>query len=535
MLNRLTINNYALINSLDIDFPDGLIIITGETGAGKSILLGALSLLLGGKADSSVFLDDSKNCIVEAEFDDGMILRRVISPNGRSRSFINDEPVAFSQLTSLSHQLIDIHAQHQHLLLSDADFQLSVLDYFAGNKELVEEYKCSYNDFKTTSSKITELENSFQKSLSEAEYLQFQYEQLSKANLVDGELEEIEAEHQYLSNSEFIKNSVLSTVALLNPDGFSLLQSLKDGANIISKVKQYIPQLEELHRRIDSAKIELSDIEAELSSLGEKIEFSQDRLQFISDRISLIYTLFKKHNCNSVSELITIRDNFSSSLQRNDSLQEEIATLRIHLEDAKGKMEMAANKLSLSRENAAPSLSSELQHSIRELEMPMAQFKIDISKKESLSDLGQDSINFLFSANGGEKLGDLSKVASGGELSRVMLSLKALIAHFTSLPTMIFDEIDTGVSGRIADKMGNMIGDMGKNMQIFAITHLPQIASKKGAHYLVYKEMDNGSVETKIKLLTYEERVMELARMLSGSSLSKEAIENAKVLLKANN
>lgn len=535
MLKRLTIQNYALISSLDISFPDGLVIITGETGAGKSILLGAISLLLGNKADSSVFNDPDKNCVVEAEFGDDTILRRVVSPSGRSRSFLNDEPLSLTQLSEISNKIIDIHEQHQHLLLTDPDFQLLVLDYFAGNGELLKEYVSVFDAHKGKEEELKALDKMIEQSSADADYRQFQFKQLDEARLKDGEMEELEAEQKMLSNAEEIKSSLFEATSLLNPYDTSLTQNLKEAGNILAKCSKYIDSAAELANRMSACRIELSDIEQEISKTAEDIVVSPQRLQEVDDRLSLLYSLLKKHHCTAIAELIQIKESLDNTLYEQGALQQRRVQLQTEADELDKKRKKLSSELSARRSKASAPLAAKLQESICSLEMPHAVFKVDLLPKEKLTPTGADDIAFMFSANGSAKLGNISKVASGGELSRVMLCLKALMAEYTSLPTMIFDEIDTGVSGRIADRMGDMIGSMGKNMQIFAITHLPQIASKKGAHYLVYKEFDKEKgAQTKIRLLSYEERVQELARMLSGSSLSDAAVENAKVLLKEN-
>ncbi len=535
MLRKLIIQNYALIEHLDISFPDGLVIITGETGAGKSILLGAITLLLGTKSDTSVFMDSSKNCVVEAEFDDDCILRRVISPNGRSRSFMNDEPVSLTELSAISKKIIDIHAQNEHLLLSDPDYQLSVLDYYAGTGELLLEYRKIFERHKDVSEKINKLESEIAAEATEADYNEFQFKQLLDAKLVVGELEELEQEQKRLANAEEIKTILNSVSGLLTPYDISLVQNLKEASALVSKGSKYMGVLDGISERLSACKIELEDIELEINKISEDISISPEKLQIVEERLSLIYSLFKKHSCSSVEDLIEVREALDSSLLNSGSKEERLNSLRIEEKELDKKRRELAADLSAKRGAAAPALSNSLQISIRELEMPYAEFRVELLKGERLTSSGEDRLRFLFSANGSGKLGEISKVASGGELSRVMLSLKALMAKYTQLPTMVFDEIDTGVSGRIADKMGSLIWEMSRNMQIFAITHLPQIASKPGAHYLVYKEMDSLlNAKTKIKLLSEEERVVELARMLSGSSLSDAAIENAKVLLKEN-
>lgn len=542
MLTRLSISNYALISSLDITFPDGLIIITGETGAGKSILLGALSLLLGKRADTSVFSDTGRNCVVEAEFHDGRsgeeyILRRVITPAGRSRSFLNDEPVTLADLTAISSRIIDIHEQHQHLLLTDPDFRLGVIDHFAGTSSLLEEYRKIYDRCGALEKETVALEKAIAEAERDAEYRQFQLARLQDARLVSGEMEAMEAEQKALAHAEDIRGGLEAAYAALNPRDLSVAQQLKDAAARLVRYAQYDPGLQSLADRLESCKIEVSDIEREIESISSGITVSPERLQEVEDRMSLIYSLERKYGCDGVDALIGLRDSLSASLIGAGEQQERLESLKNELAVMDGQRRRLAGQLSRKRQDACGALSAELQADIRSLEMPHAVFQAALSQKEELTATGGDRLDFLFSANGSAALRDISKVASGGELSRVMLSLKGLLARYTSLPTMIFDEIDTGVSGRIADKMGNMIGRMGERMQIFAITHLPQIASKKGTHYLVYKEFgQDGSARTDIRRLDGEERVMEVARMLSGSELTGAAVENARELLaKADN
>lgn len=534
MLRKLTIQNYALIDSLDITFPEGLVIITGETGAGKSILLGAISLLLGHKADASVFHNPDKNCVVEGEFDDDMILRRVITPAGRSRSFMNDEPVSLSELSKIANQIIDIHGQHQHLLLNDTDFQLSVLDYYAGSMDLLSEYSAVYQEHKVAVSELSKVEEELGAIAADAEYKAFQLKQLEEARLVEGELEELETEQAKLANAEDIKLNIEGALSLLSPYGTPLTQNLKEVSNTLAKLSQYIPSMGELGSRVASARIELEDIEQDIERLGEGVTLSPERLQEVDERLSMLYTLMKKHHCGSISELIAIRDGLSGAISGADELAEHQAELRQRIGELDAKRYQLADALSARRVEAAPKLAECIEHSIRSLEMPRAIFKVEIAQGQRLSPKGGDSLRYLFGANGESRLADISKVASGGELSRVMLALKSVMAKLTKLPTMIFDEIDTGVSGKIADKMGSMIGEMGENMQIFSITHLPQIASKKGAHYLVYKEFEGERAKTNIKRLSQQERIEELARMLSGADVTEAAVENAKELLKNN-
>ncbi len=519
-----------------MDFPDGLIIITGETGAGKSILLGAISLLLGKRADQSVFSDSSRNCVVEAEFTDAageeLILRRVITPAGRSRSFLNDEPVTLADLSEISSKIIDIHEQHNHLLLTDADFRLSVVDHFAGNGELLAEYNKVYKECVQISGAVAELKRRIAEADKDAEYREFQLTKLSEAALVSGELEELEEEQRTLAHAEEIKGGVAAAYGMLNSDEGSVAVRMKEAAARLSKYASFDSRLEELAARLESCRIEVADIESELESVGEAVVVSPQRLETVEERMSLLYGLLRKYDKKDVDGLIAYRDELAAQADSAEGLQEELAVAERALAEAEERRAGLASQLTARRSGAVDGLSAALQESIRSLEMPHAVFSACVRERGSFGETGADVMDFMFSANGEATLRDISKVASGGELSRVMLALKGLLARYTSLPTMIFDEIDTGVSGRVADKMGQMIGEMGANMQIFAITHLPQIASKGGAHYQVVKSFDaEGHPVTGIKRLEGEDRVMEIARMLSGSELTDAAIENAKSLL----
>ncbi len=536
MLTRLSISNYALISSLDIEFPDGLIIITGETGAGKSILLGAISLLLGKRADSSVFSDKERNCVVEAEFTDAqgkeIILRRVITPAGRSRSFLNDEPVTLAELTEMSSEIIDIHAQHNHLLLTDADFRLSVVDHFAGNRELLAEYSSVYKECERLYRITAELRRKIAEADKDAEYREFQLSKLNEAALVSGELEELEDEQKTLAHAEEIKSSLAAAYGMLNSEETSVAMMIKEASSRVAKFAAFDARLEDLTARLDSCRIEMADIESELESVGEGITVSPQRLEAVEERMSLLYGLLRKYNCDNVDALIALREELAAQAYSAESLQEELFEAEKDMASAEVERTRLADELTARRQAVVDEMSTSLQEAIRSLEMPYAIFKACVHKRGDFGETGADIMDFMFSANGETTLRDISKVASGGELSRVMLALKGLLARYTSLPTMIFDEIDTGVSGRAADKMGQMIGTMGENMQIFAITHLPQIASKKGTHYQVYKTFDKDDRPmTGIRQLEGEERLKEVARMLSGSELTAAAIENAKSLL----
>jgi DNA repair protein RecN (Recombination protein N) len=536
MLTRLTIQNYALIENLDIEFPSGLVIITGETGAGKSIMLGALSLLLGAKADVSALKDSSRNCVVEGEFEvDGelLVLRRVISPAGRTRNFINDEPASLAALTGISSTIVDIHAQHQHLLLTDESYQMKVLDYYAGTGSLLEDYSRVHNELLQLENQLKELRMQIAKREGEMEYRSFQLEKLMEAQLREGELEELESEQKQLANSEQIRESISGAVNCMQPVGGTIVQNLKDAVHLLQKCSNFVPELEELCNRLESCRIECKDIEDELEMLAERIVVSPQRLEQVEERLSLLYSLMRKHGVSTLEDLLEVQKGLQDDMAGADEDVAKAEGMEQQIKVLSAQREELAQLLSVKRKEKTGELAAELQASIRDLQMPYAVLKVELSDTGKYTAKGTDSVAFMFSANGEKKLNPLQKAASGGELSRIMLCLKSLMARFTGMPTMIFDEIDTGVSGSIADKMGALIGKMGERMQIFAITHLPQIASKKGTHLLVYKEFDaQNNATTRIRVLSPEERVNEVARMLSGASLTEAALENARVLLK---
>lgn len=539
MLKRLTINNYALIEALDINFPDGLIIITGETGAGKSILLGAISLLLGAKADTSIFNDISRNCVVEGEFktdnsdssESEFIIRRVISPNGRSRSFINDEPVTNATLSEISSKLIDIHGQHQHLLIAESGTQIKILDYFSKCTNLVKEYREINSNLKATKEKLAKVENEIAKANAEEDYKRFQLDKIKELNIKEGELAELENIQKQLANAEEIKEALNRAINLMQPMGISIVQSLKEIVQILSKYSGIVNQIEGLPERVESCRIECKDIEEEIEKILDNIIVSPERLIQIENRIGDIYSIMRKYNCSNEAELINLRGRIEIELRETEDKTEYLDILKKQLNNLEKERENKAEEISIQRKANVKKLEQTLEKRIRELEMPHAIFQAKLYNDNSYNENGKDLLKFMFSANGNEKVNELTKVASGGELSRITLCIKAMMAEYIGMPSMIFDEIDTGVSGKIADKMGNLIGELGEHMQIFAITHLPQIASKKGTHFMVYKEFTNGNAITKIKELKDKERVLEVARLLSGEKLSEAAIENAKYLL----
>ena len=548
MLSGLHVSNYILIDSLDIQFPEGLIIITGETGAGKSILLGALSLVLGAKADAGVVGPHAENCVVEASFatekdealcrilrendlpfEDGeLVLRRVVSRSGRSRCFAADEPVSVAVLQELSTRLVDIHSQHQTLQLSDARFRLDALDLQAGNKELRSRCADAWARLQSSRKALETLQNQRSTLLREKEYNAAQFEQLNQAHLQDGELEELEAEQKQLAHAEEIKETLCSAEALFNPEeemGLPLSQRLREAEKLLEKAGRYVPSLSPLVQRIQSTRLELDDIEAEIDAANGSTEVSPERLAWVEDRLGTLYGLLKKHGVSTLPELIALRDRLDSLLQEADNLDQREQELEKAVAQAQEAYDQSAEALHRKRMDAAGPFAEALQQQLRELELDHAVFQVSVEAATPDAQ-GKDSVIFLFSASG-QRPADVAKAASGGELSRIMLSLKAQMARHTQMPTLVFDEIDTGVSGSAADKMGSLVCRMGAHMQVFAITHLPQVAAKGQAHYLVSKSND----VTSIRLLDREGRVREIARMLSGSTITEAAVANAKSLL----
>lgn len=548
MLSGLHVSNYILIDSLDITFPEGLIIITGETGAGKSILLGALSLVLGAKADASIVGPHADNCVVEASFeigtdealeqilrendipyDDGMlVLRRVVAQSGRSRCFAGDEPVSVAVLQELSTRLVDIHSQHQTLQLSDERFRLEALDLKAGNKELRARCANAWSQLQNARRALETLRSERDTLLRERDYNAAQFEQLSRAGLRDGELEELETEQHQLAHAEEIKETLCATEALFGGEdqsGPSLSQRLREAEKLLDKAGRFVPSLSPLVERIESTRVELDDIEAEIESANSQTDVSPERLTWVEDRLGELYGLLKKHGAASLQELIARRDSLESLLQEADNLDEREQELEKAAHDAEIAYNALAGELHRKRQEAAGPFADELQRQLRELELDHAVFQVSL-KSAAAGPSGGDRVDFFFSASG-QRLSDVAKSASGGELSRIMLSLKALMARHTQMPTLVFDEIDTGVSGSAADKMGSLVCRMGSHMQVFAITHLPQVAAKGQAHYLVSKKED----VTSIRQLDREGRVREIARMLSGATVTEAAIANAKSLL----
>ena len=544
MLSRLQVRNYVLIDSLEIDFPEGLVIITGQTGAGKSILLGALSLITGAKADASMVSEDADNCVVEAEFvsvdatiksileeneveweDGNLIVRRVVNRSGRSRAFVNDSPVPVTLLQEIASHLIDIHSQHQTLQLSDRRFQLDILDLYADDGQLLQDCSASWHELMSLKTELAGLETRIARISMDKEYNEAQFNRLDSASLREGELAELEEEQKQLANAEEIKTCLYGVETLLED------VSLKDAARMLSKIAGYLPSASSLSERIDSCRLELDDILAETVDANSRIEISQARLEQVESRMSQLYGLLKMYGCADESELIAFKDRLSEELYDSTRLEEQAEELRRSISGLEERVQRLADELHASRSAVATAFMETMTEMIRGLELPYAVFEVEL-QDAPLSASGRDAVVFRFSSTGRNTV-EVAKCASGGEMSRIMLALKYMMAKYTSMPTMIFDEIDTGVSGSVADKMGSMICSMGEHMQVFAITHLPQVAAKGDAHYIVSKSVDpvSSKAVSTIGRISGRERLLEVARMLSGSVLTEAAIANARALL----
>lgn len=550
MLTRLRIQNYALIKELDIDLRSGFSIITGETGAGKSILLGALSLILGQRADSMVLKDKSVKCVVEAvfrvdglgleelflsndlDYDNFAIFRREINPAGKSRAFINDSPVMLKTMQDIGFRLIDIHSQSQNLELNNLAFQLMVVDICAGNQELLSSYKDNYRDYRKLISDLHEAEAKAEKSKADLDYFQFQFDQLYKAALAENEQELLEKELELLTHAEEIKAGLSNVAELLNGENISALIQLKTSIGVITRLNKFLPEAEGLTQRLESLYVDLKDIAEEAGSIGEKVEYDPERIGSINERLDLIYSLEQKHHVKSVEELIAIRNSLETKILAVSSNDEEIQRLMKLKDQKKAEIEGLANRLSAKRQSVVAEIESRVLQQLLQLGMPNSKFKVGISSLSSPGNNGIDVVSFLFTANKNGVLCEISKVASGGEMSRVMLAIKALISKSKALPTIIFDEIDAGVSGEIAERMGIILKEISADMQVINITHLPQIAAKGDHHFLVYKQDSESETTTRLKLLTKSERIEEIAKMLSGENITTAAILNAEELLK---
>lgn len=562
MIRTLYIQNYALIESLNITFEDGFSVITGETGAGKSIMLGALALLLGQRADSKAIRQGASKCVIEAHFDvkdyhlqlffqtigvdydDDCILRREVYSSGKSRAFINDTPVQLSQMKELGDKLIDIHSQHQNLMLNDEGFQLDVLDILSHHHKQLAEYKAIYRSWTDDKKILNKLMEEAERNKADEDYVRFQLTQLQEARLQADEQESLEQEQDMLSHAEDIKSALYHSAQLLDGDEQSLLQSLKDCRSSLASISKVFPSADVLAERLNSSFIELKDIAEELLVQEESVEFNPSRLEEVTERLNTIYTLQKKHRVNTIAELLAIEAEYQKRLDSIISSDDQIDALRLRCQQKQQELLKEASVLTNNRKQAAKEVETKMQSRLVALGMPNAHFHIEVNPRKEPDVNGMDSVRFLFSANKNGVLQDISSVASGGEVARVMLSLKALLAGETRLSTIIFDEIDTGVSGEIASRMADMMQDMANGnrnekpqagRQVISITHLPQIAAKGSAHYKVYKKDNEHETVSHIRRLTSEERIEEIAKMLSGESVTDAALQNARELLKIRN
>lgn len=562
MLQKLTINNYALIDNLEIGFDSGLNILTGETGAGKSIILGALSLILGQRAESKYFFNQQKKCVIEGvfkisgfhladffeendlDYETETVLRREISADGKSRAFVNDTPVNLTALKQLGEKLIDIHSQHATLEINDLEFQLLIVDSVARHSDLLFDYQTKFKAYKKSLSKLNQLIAESDKAKADLDYFQFQFDELEKGALVADEQEALELELNTLNNAEEIKRNLLSANYLLQDGEAAALIQLKEAGQALGAIERYNPAVAELHQRINSAIIELKDVSAEIEGIEEHTFIDEARAEEVNVRLSMIYNLQKKHRVNTNAELLQIQDDLSEKIQQALFSDEAIEKLQKQIAADKAELEKLAAQLSINRKKAIPYIEKQVLETLAEMGMSNSSLRIEqnptpppppkggaAEQAALLTSTGIDNIKFLFSANKGHALAEMSKVASGGELSRLMLSIKSIVAQYTALPTIIFDEIDTGVSGEVANKVGIIMERLAKNLQVITITHLPQIASKGKSHYFVYKDDSEAATFTRIKQLTKEERVLEIAKMLSGDKPGESALQNARELL----
>jgi DNA repair protein RecN (Recombination protein N) len=549
MISSLSIENFALIEKLHIDFSNGFSIITGETGAGKSILLGALGLVLGKRADLTSLKNKEEKCIVEAifsigkydlqsffesndlDYEEETIIRREILPSGKSRAFINDSPVNLQQLQDLSYYLIDVHSQHQTLALSDEEFQFKIIDALAQTTDRLVEYQLGLKNYRATTSKLETLKEQLATQLKEKEYHEFLFNELQLAQLKSGELEELEQTYEALNNVEFISENLDRLLVMANEDEYGLLKNLKEFKSILQKNTSFSTNYAALFERTQSLFLEFDDVVKELQRESDLVYNDPEKLEALNQKLQLIYSLQKKHNVQTVEELIAIQNELEGKVVSIDQLENDILRIEKELVSLKTSLDACALAISQQRTAVIPALSTQLVDILSLLGMPNVQFKIDIIPTDTYYSNGKDSIAFLFSANKGTDFGLLKKVASGGELSRIMLAVKSILAQYSKLPTIIFDEIDTGVSGEIANKMGEIMKGMSQNMQVFAITHLPQIASKGASHYKVFKTVTGDTTVSELKLLNKEERITEIAEMLSGKEISASALNHAKALL----
>lgn len=552
MLSSLHIQNYAIIRKLEIDFRDGLSTLTGETGAGKSILLGALSLILGQRADSGVLQDKSRKCVIEGQFNEAddqilrllkeneldcdlpLILRREIAASGKSRAFVNDTPVNLILLKEIGTFLVDIHSQHENLDLSRQKYQMDVIDAYGNHSGMRNDYQEKYREYRTLKEELNQLDNQRRESLSRLDFVRFQLEELENAKLVKGEFIDIETEIVSLQHSEEIKSGLFQLWDEIDGAEGNVISRLRVVLSGLEKISKYHPASEELTERMESLLIELKDISGEAELLGEKIEHDPGRLQFLEERLNLLNGLFQKHHVKDEKELLDLRNSFSDEIASLETMEFKMDDLRKTIEGLEDELSVMAGKLSDKRKKASEEFTGEIVVLLQQLGIPNAKFAVSVEAVGELSETGQDKVIFLFAANKNSELQELNKVASGGEMSRLMLSIKSVISYSLGLPTIIFDEIDTGVSGEIAHRIGNLMKEMSAYRQVLAVTHLPQVAACGKQHYFVFKEDGSSGTETRLKKLEADERIVEIAKMLSGEATTDAAIENARDLLHGN-
>ena len=554
MLKQLYIRNFTLIERLDMAFNGGFSVITGETGAGKSIILGAIGLLKGQRADSKLIKRGSEKCVIEAHFNlsrygmeqffedndveydaDDCIVRREITAAGKSRAFVNDTPVPLSVLKELGEQLIDVHSQHQNLLLGKQDFQMEIVDIIADDKDLLDNYRKAYDDYREKLRQLDDLQKRISSNKANADFLLFQYEELDRANLVEDEQETLEVQANQMSHYEDIKTALYQADNAMSAEGTGVTENLRTAINALHSIEDVMPVAGELASRMDADFIDLKDIADELEGQLDKVDFDPKELDSINDRLDKIYGLEKKYHCDTVSQLIEIRDNLKMQLDGIENGDYDLQQLKNEVDKAKTLAKQKAADITKVRKTAAKKIEEEIRQRLVALGMPNIQFSINLEASD-LSYDGADKVAYMFSANRNMPLQPVAQVASGGEIARLMLSLKAMVSGAVKLPTIIFDEIDTGVSGKIAEKMADIMCEMGNNeRQVISITHLPQIAAKGATHYKVYKEDRGDSTVSTMKLLSGDERVNEIAQMLSGSDITEAAVSNARELLKMKN
>jgi DNA repair protein RecN (Recombination protein N) len=550
MLKQLHISNYALIDELNVSFESGFNVITGETGAGKSILLGALGFALGDRADTNVLFDKDKKCVVEAQFeldDENLrplfesndldfeaqsIFRRELNPQKKSRAFINDTPVSLQTMKEIGGQLVDIHSQHDSLLLTDADFQLKLLDEIAQNDAVLADYQAEFSNYNTLKRKLNDLKEMATKNTAENDYLKFQLDELDKAQLKEGEYADIEQTLSVMENAEEIKTLLVTANGLMDDSENAILGQMNALASTLHRMRQLLPDTESIGERVENLRVELKDIAYDLRRKEDDTQFDEGQLQSLQERYDLLSRLMMKHRVNDFGELITLRDSLKERVNAFESIDEAIAKAEKELKESEKQLSSHAKVLHDKRSQAATAFGEKVTALVRQLAMPFAEFQVDVESQTNFDSKGRDEIRFLFSANKGIAPDDLRRVASGGELSRLMLSIKSAVSSYNYIPTLIFDEIDTGVSGEVAAKIGSIMQQMGHSLQLISITHLPQVASQAEHHYFIYKDNEGMRTQSHIRVLQHEERITEIAKMLSNDQVTPEALKAAEVLLK---